>query len=375
MKRLENVSPFIVMDIVREAQKYNDTVHFEIGEPDLQPPPKVWEYAEKAIKDRANYYTESLGLKALREKIANFYYDKYKVEVSPERIALTVGTSGAFLVAYSILLDFGETLAFSDPSYPCYKNFSYILNINPLLIPVDKTTNYQLTPEHLKEFKGIKAIQISSPNNPTGNIYDRENLKKLVEYCEENGIYLISDEIYHGLVYDTKEHTALEFSDNAIVINGFSKYFCMPGFRLGWIILPENLVRKAEIILQNVFIAPPTVSQIAALGAFDYKYLKGITQEYKKRRDYLYSELKELFTIDAKPEGAFYIWANIEKYSDDSYSFTKKILEDIHVAITPGIDFGKNNTNKYIRFAYTKDINHLKEGVKRLKAYLSNWER
>lgn len=149
----------------------------------------------------------------------------------------------------------------------------------------------------------------------------------------------------------------------------------MPGFRLGWIILPENLVRKAEIILQNVFIAPPTVSQIAALGAFDYKYLKGITQEYKKRRDYLYSELKELFTIDAKPEGAFYIWANIEKYSDDSYSFTKKILEDIHVAITPGIDFGKNNTNKYIRFAYTKDINHLKEGVKRLKAYLSNWER
>ena len=197
----------------------------------------------------------------------------------------------------------------------------------------------------------------------------------MVEYCEENNIHLISDEIYHGLVYDNEEHTALEFSDNAIVINGFSKYFCMPGFRLGWIILPEKFIRKAEIILQNVFIAPPTVSQIAALGAFDYEYLKTITQEYKKRRDYLYNELKELFTIDAKPEGAFYIWANIEKYSNNSYEFTKKILEDIHVAITPGVDFGKNNTDKYIRFAYTKDIDHLKEGVERLKSYLSNWER
>jgi len=372
MGRLDKVSPFIVMDLVREAQKFNDTIHFEIGEPDLQPSPKVWELAEKAVKDRLNFYTESLGLLPLREKIAQFYYKKYGVEISPDRIALTVGTSGGFLTVYSILLNAGDKIAFSDPSYPCYKNFSYILDVEPVLIPVDKSTNYQLTVDHLKEYKDIKAVQISSPNNPTGNIYKREVLKELAQYCNENGIYLISDEIYHGLVYDEKEHSALEFSNRAIVINGFSKYFCMPGFRLGWVILPEELVRKAEIVLQNLFIAPPTISQYSALGAFDKEHLDKITAEYKKRRDFLYSQLKQLFDIDAKPEGAFYIWANIERYSDNSYQFVKQILEDIHVAITPGVDFGNNNTDKYIRFAYTKSIEHMKEGVERLKKYLKS---
>lgn len=370
MNRLDKVKPFIVMDIVKKAQKYEDTIHFEIGEPDLQPSPKVWELAEKAVKDRLNHYTESLGLIQLREKIAQFYKEKYSVEVSPERIALTVGTSGAFLVAYSILLSSKDKLLMTDPSYPCYKNFSYILNINPVFAPVDKSTNYQLTAEQLKEFKDIKAVQISSPNNPTGNIYKKEILKGLINYCDENGIYFISDEIYHGLVYNEKEHTALEFSDNAIVINGFSKYFCMPGFRLGWIILPENLVRKAEIVLQNVFIAPPTISQYAALGAFDKQHLDKITEEYRKRRDFLYNQLKDIFNIDAKPEGAFYLWANIEKYSDNAFKFANELLEKAHVAITPGIDFGENNTEKYIRFAYTKDIEHMEEGVKRIRAFL-----
>ncbi len=370
MNRIEKVTPFIVMDIVKQAQKYNDTIHFEIGEPDLQPPPEVWEYAEKAVKDRMNHYTESLGIIKLREKISQFYKDKYNVSINPERIALTVGTSGAFLVAYSILLDSGENLLMTDPSYPCYKNFSYILDINPILAPVDKSTNYQLTLEHLKEYNDIKAVQISSPNNPTGNIYEKDNLKDLIEYCDDNGIYFISDEIYHGLVYDEKEHTALEFSDNAIVINGFSKYFCMPGFRLGWLILPENLIRKAEIVMQNVFISPPTISQYAALGAFNYEYLDTITNEYKKRRDFLFNELKNIFDIDAKPQGAFYIWANIEKYSKNAYEFAKILLEEIHVAVTPGIDFGNNNTDKYIRFAYTRNIEHMKEGIERLKKFL-----
>ena len=370
MNRLERVSPFIVMDIVKEASNIPDAIHFEIGEPDLQPPPSVWEETEKAVKNRLNHYTESLGLPELREKIAQFYYEKYKVDISPSRIALTVGTSGAFLVAYTITLNAGEKLAFSDPSYPCYKNFSYLLDIEPVLIPVDKSTNYQLTANHLREYEGIKAVQISSPNNPTGNIYQQSVLKELIEYCEENNIYFISDEIYHGLVYDQYEHTALEFSDNVIVINGFSKYFCMPGFRLGWIILPENLIRKAEIVLQNVFISPPTLSQYGALGAFDWNHLSLITETYKERRDFLYKELSTLFDIDAKPEGAFYLWANIEKYSDNSYEFAKELLEKIHVAVTPGIDFGENNTDKYIRFAYTKSIDHMSEGVKRLKEFL-----
>ena len=372
MDRFSKVKPFIVMDVLREANKYNDTIHFEIGEPDTEPPPEVWEFTEKAVKDRVNYYTEALGLISLREKISEFYWDKYKVDVSPSRIALTVGTSGAFLVAYLILLNSGERLALTDPSYPCYKNFSYLLDIEPVFIPIDKFTNYQLTVDKLKDYKDIKALQITSPSNPIGNVYDNKNLKELIEYCENNNIYFISDEIYHGLVYDGKERTALEFSDKSIVINGFSKYFSMPGFRLGWIILPEDLIRKAEIVLQNLVISPPTLSQYGALGAFNYDYLNNIKNLYKERRDFLYKELLEIFDIDVKPEGAFYIWVNIEKYSNNSYNFSKEILEKTHVAITPGVDFGNNNTEKYVRFAYTRNIEELKEGVLRLKNYLSN---
>jgi aspartate/methionine/tyrosine aminotransferase len=372
MDRLSQIRPFIVMDIVKKASRIKDAVHFEIGEPDLQPPPAVWELSEKAVKEKQNHYTESLGLLELRKKISKFYYDRYNVEISPDRIALTVGTSGAFLVAYSILLNAGDKIALTDPSYPCYKNFAYLLDINPVLIPIGKETGYQLIPEQIEEYKDIKVVHISSPSNPVGNVYSKENLRKIVQYCEENGIYFISDEIYHGLVYEGKEHTALEFSENAIVINGFSKYFCMPGFRLGWIILPEKLIRKAEIVMQNVFISPPTISQYAALGAFDYKHLEKNRLIFKERRDFLYGELKKIFDIDAKPQGAFYIWVNIEKYSENSFEFAQKLLEETGVAVTPGIDFGTNNTDKYIRFAYTRDIPEMKEGINRIKEFLKS---
>ncbi len=370
MNRLDPVKPFIVMDIVREASRYDDTIHFEIGEPDLQPPPLVWEFAEKAVKDRLNHYTQSLGLQQLREKISQHYYNRYNLEIDPSRIVITVGTSGAFLIAYSILLDKGDRIALPDPSYPCYKNFAYLLDVQPVLVPAGKDTDYQLTACKLSEQKNIKAVHISSPSNPVGNVYSRKVLQELAEYCEQNNIYLISDEIYHGLIYEGEEHTALEFSDKSIVINGFSKYFCMPGFRLGWMILPPQLVRKAEIVMQNVFISPPTVSQYAALGAFDYEHLDKNKKIFEERRNFLYKELKEIFQIDAKPQGAFYIWVNVDRYSDNSFLFSKQLLEDIHIAVTPGVDFGNNNTNRYIRFAYTKEINHLKEGIERLKSYL-----
>ncbi|NPA13031.1 MAG: aminotransferase class I/II-fold pyridoxal phosphate-dependent enzyme [Aquificae bacterium] len=371
MDRLKDIKPFIVMDIVAEASKYPDAIHFEIGEPDLQPPPAVWEMTEKAVKDRLNYYTESLGLPQLRERIAQHYWDKYKVEVNPSNIALTVGTSGAFLVAYSITLNQGDKIALPDPSYPCYKNFAHLLDIQPIMIPVDETTDYQLTVEHLKDYPDIKAVHISSPSNPVGNVYTKENLQALAQYCEENGIYLISDEIYHGLTYGVEDYTAVGFSKKAIVINGFSKYFCMPGFRLGWIILPDELVRKGEIVLQNVYISPPTISQYGALGSFDYKHLEKNRKIFEERRDFLYSSLKELFTIPAKPTGAFYIWADASRYTDDTFQFSKRILQETHTAITPGIDFGNNKTNLFLRFAYTRDIDHMKEGIERLKGFLS----
>ncbi len=371
MSRLENISPFLVMDVLRKARSMPDAIHFEVGEPDIPPSPKVIEAMVKASIEQKIHYTESLGLFALREKIAAFYQKRYQVDISPAQIVLTVGTSGAFLITYAILLNAGEKLLLTDPAYPCYKNFSYILDLEPVFVPIDKSTDYQLTVEQLKAHQNIKAVQISSPSNPIGNVYSKTALKALIEYCENQSIYFISDEIYHGLVYETTAQTALAFSKNAIVINGFSKYFGLPGLRLGWVILPPQLVRAAEIVMQSLYISAPTISQYAALEAFDdEQHLNKSVHTYQNRRNYLYKELSQLFTIDAKPEGGFYIWTDISKYSTDSLKFSELLLDKIHIATTSGVDFGKNKTNNYIRFAYTRDIEHLKEGVERLKEFL-----
>ncbi len=370
MGRLDRVSPFIVMDILKEAQAIRDVVHMEIGEPDLEPPPTVIEAIERAIKEKKYFYTPSLGLWELRGRIAQHYYEYYGVDVSPSRVVITTGTSGAFLVAYAILMNAGERVVLSDPSYPCYKNFAHVLDIDPLFVRVDRSTGYQIVPDHLREIKDFSAVHISSPANPTGTLYKDDNLKSLIAYCEEKGKYFISDEIYHGLVYDRKERTALEFSQRAIVISGFSKAFCMPGFRLGWMVLPDDsLVRKAELVLQNLFISAPVLSQYAALGAFDYAYLEKVRDTYRKRRDFLYQQLKDLFDIDAYPEGAFYLWAKVEMYGIDGYTLSQKLLREAKVAVTPGVDFGKNNTEKYIRISFAKDGGTLKEGARRLRDY------
>lgn len=367
--RCENMSAFIVMDIVREAAKYPNTVHFEIGQPDLPPSPKVKQALQKAIEANQFSYTESLGLETLRKKISEYYHRTYQTPVPPHRIILTPGTSGAFLVAYALTLNQGDKLGLTDPSYPCYKNFAYMMDIQPEFIPVDKTDHYQLSPIQLKD-KNIKALQISSPANPTGNIYTPERLQALNEYCIKHHIDFISDELYHGLVYNENAATALQFNPNAYVINGFSKYFCMPGMRLGWVIVPEEKARMAEIIAQNIFISAPTLSQYAALEAFDDEYLNNIKETFKQRRDFLYHELSTLFNIEFKPEGAFYLWANASDYTQNSYEFAKKMLTEIQVAATPGIDFGRNGTTHYLRFAYTRDIEHLREGVERMKKWL-----
>jgi aspartate/methionine/tyrosine aminotransferase len=363
------MTPFIVMDIVAKAAKIKDAIHFEVGQPDLSPSPKVKEALKRAVDANQFAYTPSNGLLELRQKIAQHYLKSYNVSVSPEQIFLTPGSSGAFLIAYSLTLGVNDKLGLSDPSYPCYKNFAHILNIDPVFMNVYKESNYQLQVSDLQKVS-IDALQISSPANPTGNIYTKENLASLIEYCEREEIAFISDELYHGLHYDEPAHTALEFSKKSFVINGFSKYFCMPGLRLGWIIVPKEYIAQAEIVAQNLFICAPTLSQYAALEAFEGDYLKHINKTFKERRDYLYKELSTLFKIDAKPQGAFYLWADVSKYTNNSFEFAKELLEKIGVATTPGIDFGANQTNKYLRFAYTRDIEHMAEGVKRLKNYL-----
>jgi aspartate/methionine/tyrosine aminotransferase len=357
------------MDVVREAQRYEDAIHFEIGQPDLPPSPRVKAALHRAVDDDRFAYTESLGLLELRQKISEHYQKEHRVDIDPGRILITPGTSTAFLIAYLLVLEQGGVLGMSDPSYPCYKNFAHMLDVEPLFIPVGKDDEFQLTPEHLTG-KNMDALHISSPSNPTGTVYSRENLRSLVEYCQREGIAFISDELYHGLVYDSSAASAVEFGDSSIVINGFSKYFTMPGLRLGWMVLPPHLVRPAEIIAQNLYISAPTLAQYAALEAFDYDHLSSVREIFRQRRDYLYEALNPIFPIDAKPDGAFYLWADISDHSNDAVAFAKRLLDDIHIAVTPGVDFGTNGTSHYLRFSYTRDIEHMAEGVERLKKYL-----
>jgi aspartate/methionine/tyrosine aminotransferase len=362
-------SPFYVMELVRKAQRYEDVIHFEIGQPDLPPPPGVGEALRRSVEAGQTFYTESLGLRALREKIAAHYRRDYGVEVDPDRIVITPGTSIAFLIAYELLAGPGDRIGMGDPSYPCYKNFAAMVDAEAVFLPAGAEKEYRLGVEDL-EGRGLDLLHLSSPSNPTGVIYDGKHLKKLAGYCREEGIAFISDELYHGLVYDTRAHTALEYSDEAIVINGFSKYFCMPGLRLGWMILPEDLIRPAEILAQNLYISAPTLSQYAALEAFDYDYLAQVRETFRKRRDWLYGELEELFAIDAKPDGAFYLWCDISRYGTDAVRLSERLLEETHVAVTPGIDFGSHGTRHHLRFAYTREIGHMAEGVERIRKFL-----
>jgi len=357
------MKPFIVMDIVKEAQNLKDVVHLEIGEPDLLPTPKVKESSIKAINENRFFYTESKGLKELREKIANHYKMFYDVEVNPDNIIITTGTSTAFLIAFY----FANKIASPTPTYPCYPNFAELENKEFINIPTNN--KFKLEIDSLKNYD-FDSLMISSPNNPTGTIYNKNELKEICKFCEQKNKLLISDELYHGLVYNEEYTTALKFNKNAIIINGFSKFFCMPGFRIGWIILPDDLVRKAEIIAQNILISAPSISQYAALSAFDYEHLKSIQKEFKLRRDFLYENLKDVFDI-TMPKGAFYLWCDIGKYSNNSLEFAKELLYKSKVALTPGVDFG--NYPNYIRIAYTKNIYELEKAVTRIKNFLKNY--
>jgi aspartate/methionine/tyrosine aminotransferase len=355
------MKPFIVMDILKKAGEIDDVIHLEIGEPDLLPSPKVKKALNNAINNNNFFYTQAKGLLNLREKIANHYKNMYDVEINPDNIIITTGTSTAFLIAFH----FAKKIATPTPGYPCYENFAKLEKKEFIKIPTT-FPEYKININNLNKFN-FDTLMISSPNNPTGTIYNNEDLKQICSYCQKNDKLLISDELYHGLVYNDNYSTALKYNKDAIIINGFSKYFCMPGLRIGWIIVPDNLIRNAEIIAQNILISAPALSQYAALEAFDYEYLKDIKKEFQQRRDFLYNELKELFPV-AKPEGAFYLWCNVSKYSNDSFKFCNALLEEAKVATTPGIDFG--DFNNYIRIAYTKNINELEIAAKRIKNFI-----
>lgn len=378
--RINDIQPFHVMALLARAKELEaegkDIVHMEIGEPDFPTPAPIVEAGIKAISQGDVHYTSAVGLLKLREAIAQFYLSRYNVIVSSSRIVVTPGASGALMLALGAIMKEGDEVILADPGYPCNRNFIRFLSGKMCSVSVDATSGYQLTLKHLQDNwqPNTAAVIVASPSNPTGTLLAKAELVEMAKFVKLKGAYLIVDEIYHGLVYDDVVDTALSIDENIIVINSFSKYFNMTGWRVGWLVAPENIVPDLDKLAQNIFLAAPTPAQHAALAAFNPEtttILESHKKEFKQRRDYLLPELKKLgFKIEVEPQGAFYIYANCEKFTNDSYKFAYDLLENIGVAITPGKDFGENKANTYVRFAYTTSLDHLKEGVKRLNDFL-----
>lgn len=375
--RAQKIKPFYVMDFLEKAKEMEargeDIVHMEVGEPDFATPEPVKEAAIKAIKDNRTFYTQSLGLPELRERVARYYLEREGVKVPPERVVIADGTSGAFFLLCSVLLEKGKSLGISDPGYPCYKNFGILVDAKVVPIPVSEDTMFEVTVDRLSRFKKTPHVLIiSNPSNPTGTVYREETISKLHRFLARKGGLLVVDEIYSGLTYGKKMRTALSISEDIIVVNGFSKTYAMTGWRLGWMVVPPELVRPIHIVSQNVFISPPTVSQYAALKAFDaLEELEEMRKTYQSRRDFLLPQLRRLgFHIPVDPEGAFYIYSGVGKWGIDSMVFVERALREAKVCLTHGYDFGSFRAGSHIRFSYATSLERLKVGCERLEEWL-----
>jgi len=376
-QRAQKISPFYVMELLEKARAMEkageDIVHMEVGEPGFPTPSFVKKEALQAIVDDRTFYTHSLGIPELRAKVAEHYLKTQHVDVPAERIIITNGTSGAFLLLFGALLERGSVLALSDPGYPCYKNIALFVDADILQVPVSEDSRFEITAEHLEGAeKPPDVLVLANPSNPTGVIYRDETLSSLYEYLSSRGSLFVVDEIYSGLSYDKKPKTALAISDSIIVINGFSKTYAMAGFRLGWMVVPEDLVRPLQKCAQNVFISPPSISQYAALSAFDSSgEIDNMRKAYEDRRDFVVPRLKNLgFSVPIYPDGAFYVYAGIEKWGLDSMDFVERALTEARVAITPGYDFGAFRAGSHVRFSYADNLERLKMGCDRLELWL-----
>jgi len=378
--RTDRIEPFRVMALLARAKELEasgrDIVHMEVGEPDFPTPQTIIDAGQTYLATGQIHYTPACGLPELREKIAQHYQHQYDIKVSAQRIVVTPGASGALLLTLGALLEAGQSLMLADPGYPCNRNFAWFLNAEVQSVPVDASTAYQLTANLIEKHwqSDTRAVLLASPSNPTGTIIEPDELKHIVQTVKEKSGYVIVDEIYHGLVYDTKVPTALSINDDAFVINSFSKYFGMTGWRLGWMVVPEKFIDVVDRLAQNIFLAAPTLAQHAALVAFEdttRRILEERRIAYQQRRDFLLPALREMgFDIPVTPQGAFYLYADASRFTDDSEQFCSDVLENIGVAITPGTDFGKHKANQHVRFAYTTSMDKLEEGVKRLAAHM-----
>ena len=379
-RRMNDIAPFHVMELLTRARQLEaegrSIVHMEVGEPDFPTPPQVIEAASAFIRGGKVFYTPALGIPALREAIARFYAERYGVKIAPERIAVTAGSSGALLLALAALLDPGDEVLLPDPGYPCNRHFVRTLEGVPRALPVGAETDYQPTADQVaRHWTGrSKALLVASPANPTGTMISPNAMSALADGVAGRGGALLVDEIYHGLTYGCDAATALSLSDEIFVINSFSKYFGMTGWRLGWLVVPPRFVRDIEKLAQNLFISPSTPAQHAALAAFlpeTIALLEERRGEFAARRDYLLPTLRRLgFRIAAEPRGAFYLYADCSELAPDSEPFARALIEQAGVAITPGLDFGQNAPQRHVRFAYTVAREKLEEGVARLARHL-----
>ena len=372
-----SIPPFIVMDVMRAANAREiargDVIHLEVGQPSTPAPTGVLAAAERALRADKLGYTDAFGISSLRQSIARHYRDWYGADVSAERIAVTTGSSGAFLLAFTAAFDAGDRVAIVEPGYPCYKNILRALDIETVALPGSAATRFQPTVDLLEKHGGrLDGLIVASPSNPTGTMLAPGELAELARYCRARGIRLISDEIYHGIVYGgVAQATAAALDAGAIVINSFSKYFSMTGWRLGWMIVPEDLLRPVECLAQNFFISPPALSQHAALGAFEcHDELEGNVARYARNRAHLLAHLpKAGFDRLAPSDGAFYIYAEIGHLTNDSQDFCRRMLDETGIATTPGVDFDRGRGSTTLRISFAGSEADMETATRRLEAW------
>ncbi len=380
-KRLNDIEPFRVVEVLAAARALEaegvDIIHMEAGEPDFVTAQPIIDAAKKALDEGATYYTSALGLPELRQKVADLYRQQYGIDIPVRRIMITPGASGALLLIASLLMNPGDGMLMADPGYPCNRHFLRLVEGQGQLVPVGSEQRYQLTAETAEvawQSNTVGAI-VASPSNPTGTILRREELSDLYALTTKKNGFLVVDEIYHGLTYGVDAPSILELTDQAFVINSFSKFFGMTGWRLGWLVAPEDAIEPLERLAQNLFISMSTMGQYGALAGFEKGTLAILQQRrevFRERRDYLLPALREIgFDIPVEPEGAFYIYANIERFSDNSQQFCHDLLINHGIALTPGADFGSYQADKHVRFAYTTSMEQLKKGVQRLREALA----
>ena len=380
-KRLAHIAPFHVMELLARAKALEaegrDIIHMEVGEPDFPTPEPILAAAREHLDTGRVFYTSALGLPELRQAIADFYFTRYGTRVSASRIVVTAGASGALLLALACLCEPGSEWLLTDPGYPCNSNFVRSFDGIPVCIPVRAEHDFQPTLADIERYwnERTAGALFASPANPTGTLLNDNVLAGMAESIRRKGGQLIVDEIYHGLTYGRDATTALDFGDDIFIVQSFSKYFNMTGWRLGWLVVPERFARDIEKLAQNLFISPSTPAQYAALAAFrpeTLAILEDRRAEFGRRRDFLLPALEKLgFRIGAKPEGAFYIYADCSALSTDSDAFARDLLETAGVAITPGLDFGSHAPKTHLRFAYTARIERLAEATARIGHYLA----